>query len=61
MVQVGHDPAAQDGLYPGEKPGEAPVHAALSECVDVAQDVGVDVPERRSAEAGRDEIALRLD
>ena len=61
MVQVGHDPAAQDGLYPGEEPGRSPAPAALPEGVDDAQDVGIDTPERRSAEAGRDEIALRLD
>ncbi|MDH0864234.1 RluA family pseudouridine synthase [Mitsuaria sp. GD03876] len=64
MVQVGHDPAAKDGLYPGDPgdptaggdagphPGDAP---------DDAQDVGADAPERRRAEAGRDELALRVD
>lgn len=64
MVQVGHDPAAQDGLYPGEKPDGSLVPVALPESLEDAQDtqdVGADVPERRSAEAGRDEIALRLD
>ena len=64
MVQVGHDPAAQDGLYPGEKPDGSLAPVALPESLEDAQDtqdVGADVPERRSAEAGRDEIALRLD
>ena len=53
MVQVGHGPAPEGRLYPGEASG--------GEGIDDVQEVGIDAPERREAEAGRDELALRLD
>ena len=57
MVQVGHDPAPEGRLYPRDDSGEP----SGSEGIDDAQDVGLDAPERREAEAGRDQLALRLD
>ncbi|SFR74598.1 ribosomal large subunit pseudouridine synthase D [Mitsuaria sp. PDC51] len=57
MVQVGHDPAPEGRLYPRDDSGEP----SGSEGLDDAQDVGLDAPERREAEAGRDQLALRLD
>ncbi|TXD86248.1 RluA family pseudouridine synthase [Mitsuaria sp. TWR114] len=57
MVQVGHDPAHEGRLYPRGDSGEP----SGSEGLDDAQDVGLDAPERREAEAGRDQLALRLD
>ncbi len=54
MVQVGHDPAADDRLYPSDEAGGL-------EAAEDAQDVGADVPERREAEAGPQELALRVD
>lgn len=53
MVQVGHDPVPEGRLYPGD--------ATTGEGPDDAQEVGLDAPERRAAEAGPDELALRLD
>ncbi|OWQ93307.1 RluA family pseudouridine synthase [Roseateles aquatilis] len=77
MVQVGTPPAPADGLYPGTSAsgeprpaahdeGHSEAHSeALSETApeaqDDAQDLGAEAPERREAEAGRDEIGLRLD
>ncbi len=68
MVQVGHDPAAEDGLYPGgsaaESPGGSLMDGLAADGLDDAQDIGdagAEAPERRHAEAGRDELALRLD
>ena len=57
MVQVGHDPAPEGRLYPRGDSGEP----SGGEGIDDAQDVGLDAPERREAEAGRDQLALRLD
>ena len=61
MVQVGHDPAPEGRLYPRGDSGAHPGEASGGEGIDDAQDVGLDAPERREAEAGRDQLALRLD
>jgi 23S rRNA pseudouridine1911/1915/1917 synthase len=61
MVQVGHDPAPEGRLYPRDDSGAHPGEASGGESLDDAQDVGLDAPERREAEAGRDQLALRLD
>ncbi|MBO9688047.1 MAG: RluA family pseudouridine synthase [Mitsuaria chitosanitabida] len=59
MVQVSPTPVPEDGLYPGSQgdPGEPSGELPGED----AQDVGGDAPERREAEAGPGEIALRLD
>jgi 23S rRNA pseudouridine1911/1915/1917 synthase len=59
MVQVSPTPVPEDGLYPGSQgdPGEPSSELPGED----AQDVGGDAPERREAEAGPGEIALRLD
>ncbi len=61
MVQVGHGPAAEDGLYPGGFSGAEDPGAPVSEGPEDAPDPGIDTPERRRSEAGPAELALRLD